>query len=161
KHCRQVVFNAGGGPIVGGETTALKATGRLRLRIVATPPGSVPPELELPLVVKDDGPLKIGRLDDNDLVLPDGNLHVSRCHRLVDEQDGVWMLQNRSAKNGAWINDKLLAENEIAALAAGDVIRVVEYVLRVEPDSPHEETDHSSESADPQADGSTRISRSA
>ncbi len=137
------------------------APGRLRLRIVATPPGSVPPELELPLVVKDDGPLKIGRLDDNDLVLPDENLHVSRCHCWVDAQDGVWLLQNRSVKNGAWINDKLLGDGEIATIAAGDVIRVVEYVLRVEPDPPHAETEHASELALPQADGLTRLSRSA
>jgi len=120
------------------------APGRLRLRIVATPPGMVPPKLELRLIVKDEGPIQVGRLADNDLVLPDDNLHVSRCHCLLDEQDGIWLLQNRSAKNGAWVNDKLLAEGEVIAIAAGDVIRVVDYLLHVEadlsPDPPERET---------------------
>ena len=124
-----------GGTPPGGSPFGGEPPERLLLRIVAAPPGQVPPKLELPLIVKDDGPITVGRLDDNDLVLPDDNLHVSRCHCWLDEQDGVWLLQNRSAKNGAWVNDKLLAEGEVATLAAGDVVRIVGYTLRLEADA--------------------------
>jgi type VI secretion system FHA domain protein len=128
----------------------------LRLRIVAAPAGMVPPKLDLPLVVKEDGPLTIGRLENNDLVLPDDNLHVSRCHCRVDEQDGMWLLQNRSAVNGAKVNERLLAENEVVAIKAGDTVRIVGYLLHVEEIAASEEKAARQEEGDSPPGGSTR-----
>jgi predicted component of type VI protein secretion system len=124
---------------LGDSGPADGSSARLRLRIVAAPAGMVPPKLDLPLLVKADGPLTVGRQENNDLVLPDDNLHVSRCHCRVDEQDGVWLLQNRSAVNGAKVNDRLLAENEIVAIKAGDAVRIVGYLLHVEEIAASEE----------------------
>src|SRR5262249_38106218 len=102
-----------------------------RMRLVAAPPGLALPHLELPLVA--GRVLTIGRAEDNDLLLPDPNGQVAHWHCRI-KNEGVWKLENCSARHGTQVNDRLLAEGEVVVLAAGDLVRIADYLLRVESD---------------------------
>ena len=69
---------------------------------------------------------RIGRTDDNDVVLPDDA--VSRSHCLVDVRDDTVELTDRSS-NGTWLNGE---RTRRAFLHDGDIVRIGPFHARVE-----------------------------
>ena len=69
---------------------------------------------------------RIGRTDDNDVVLPDDA--VSRSHCILDVREASIDLTDRSS-NGTWVNGKRVQRT---ALVEGDVVRMGPFFARVE-----------------------------
>ena len=98
------------------------------LRIAAGPPD----EGSIGRVVRLAGhAISIGRSEDNDLVLVDQSALIARRHCAIEPVDGGWRLAvfgvNGVTLNGAW-----LGAGESRPLAAGDALRIGDYVLAVE-----------------------------
>jgi len=55
--------------------------------------------------------IRIGKADDNDLVLNDP--HVSRYHARLIKQDGAWLLEDLSSTNGTYVNDTQISKKRI------------------------------------------------
>jgi hypothetical protein len=64
-------------------------------------------------------PVQIGRIADNDIVLPDPN--VSRVHARVERRDGAYYVTDLESTNGTWLNEQRVTS---APLAENDVIRL-------------------------------------
>jgi hypothetical protein len=63
--------------------------------------------------------VQIGRISDNDIVLPDPN--VSRVHARVELRDGSYIITDLESTNGTWVNEKRV---DSARLRENDVIRL-------------------------------------
>jgi hypothetical protein len=63
--------------------------------------------------------VQIGRISDNDIVLPDPN--VSRMHARVEKRDGSYLITDLESTNGTWVNEKRVGS---ARLSENDVIRL-------------------------------------
>lgn len=63
--------------------------------------------------------VQIGRISDNDIVLPDPN--VSRVHARVELRDGSYVVTDLESTNGTWVNEQRV---ETARLRENDVIRL-------------------------------------
>jgi transcriptional regulator with AAA-type ATPase domain/pSer/pThr/pTyr-binding forkhead associated (FHA) protein len=85
-------------------------------------------EGEAPLFVARlrQGRTRIGRVDDCDVVLPDDE--VSRSHCVIDQQDGGWVLVDRSS-NGTFRNGERVQR---CVLQDGDLLRVGPFTVRVD-----------------------------
>jgi hypothetical protein len=108
------------GEIPSGRGTA---EGRDGGRRHAKPTG--PPVLELldsgevsPHFTIESGSIQVGRVADNDIVLPDPN--VSRVHARVWHRDDAYFVTDLSSTNGTWVNEERISEAE---LKDDDVIR--------------------------------------
>jgi Protein of unknown function (DUF3662)/Inner membrane component of T3SS, cytoplasmic domain len=67
-----------------------------------------------------DGPsVQIGRIAENDIVLPDPN--VSRVHARVERRDSSYFITDLSSTNGTWVNEERIEEKQ---LDENDVIRL-------------------------------------
>lgn len=76
--------------------------------------------------------LTIGRGDENDLVLPDPERHVSKRHCVVEQRGDDYVLVDVST-NGTFLNGGAEPVGDIpAVLDTGDVIRMGHYEFRVE-----------------------------
>ncbi|HEY5526316.1 MAG TPA: DUF3662 and FHA domain-containing protein [Candidatus Anoxymicrobiaceae bacterium] len=64
-------------------------------------------------------PVQIGRIADNDIVLPDPN--VSRVHARVELLDGSYVVTDLESTNGTWLNEKRVSSSK---LNENDVIRL-------------------------------------
>jgi type VI secretion system FHA domain protein len=95
----------------------------------------------------------IGRLDQNDLVLPDPERIVSRTHARVDFREGSYFLTSLG-QNPIDLNGRPLGPGGTAELAPGDRLTIGGYciVADVQPDAP-------GESLPPQADALLNPSR--
>lgn len=62
---------------------------------------------------------QIGRITDNDIVLPDPN--VSRAHARVTRRGGSYIIVDLDSTNGMWVNEERVSESE---LDDNDVIRL-------------------------------------
>ncbi|MCW5746298.1 MAG: FHA domain-containing protein [Alphaproteobacteria bacterium] len=103
-------------------------TASLRLRVHKGPLTETPP----PPILLAGGPLSIGRRDDNGWVLPDATASVSRKHATVHERGGVWLVTDESA-NGTLHNGQLVGRGNTHPLANGDIIKIGDYEIIVEP----------------------------
>lgn len=56
-------------------------------------------------------PITIGRMSNNDVVLPDAN--VSRTHAELKQRDGGWILVDLGSTNGTTVNGKLATEHDL------------------------------------------------
>ncbi len=76
---------------------------------------------------------RIGRLDDNDWVLPDPKRYVSGHHAEVEHRGGEWYIRDLSS-NGTYVNDsrRPLGPGGRFRLSNGDTIRIGEYELSVD-----------------------------
>ena len=103
----------------------------------------------------------IGRATDNDWVLDDPDMVLSRRHCVIEVKDGAYYLTDTSA-NGVYINHdgQPLGRNNSVRLNHGDSVLIGDYQLSVQlsaaPDSPGaadlsllDSTDFFSESPDP------------
>ncbi len=74
----------------------------------------------------------IGRVQENDWVLPDQDRFVSSRHVVIDYQDGRYFLQDVSA-NGVYINnwEKPIDRDKPTELKDGDVIAIGNYEIEV------------------------------
>lgn len=82
--------------------------------------GDVSPTFEL-----GPGAVQIGRVSDNDIVLPDPN--VSRVHARLEPRDGSYLLTDMDSTNGTWVNEErvknaLLRENDVIRLGSTRLI---------------------------------------
>jgi hypothetical protein len=112
----------------GFDAPSLEATAVLfhlagpRAVVVVQAPGA--PEQR---VVVDGTPVRIGRADDNDLVLHDGR--VSRHHGLLSPGQGTLVYRDLDSANGSFLGATRVGE---VALGVGDVLRLGDSTLRVE-----------------------------
>ena len=72
-----------------------------------------------PAFVLEKDSVQIGRIGDNDIVLPDPN--VSRVHARVEKRDGAYRILDLESTNGTWVNERRVAD---AVLKDNDVIRL-------------------------------------
>ena len=63
--------------------------------------------------------VQIGRIADNDIVLPDPN--VSRVHARVEKRDGAYQITYLESTNGTWVNERRVSS---VKLKENDVIRL-------------------------------------
>jgi FhaA, N-terminal domain/FHA domain len=69
------------------------------------------PEGEVARLPVDHFPFAIGRMEGNDLVLPDP--HVSRNHAQIEQHNGHYRLRDLSSRNGTHLNGQPIAEAEL------------------------------------------------
>lgn len=72
-----------------------------------------------PIFDLDKHAVQIGRIADNDIVLPDPN--VSRVHVRVERRDSSYFITDLSSTNGTWVNEQRV---EARQLEENDVIRL-------------------------------------
>src|SRR3982750_1739064 len=89
---------------------------------------------EFPLADRD---LRVGRGEQNDVVLPDPEKAVSRFHAELRYENGTYVLVDANSPNGIWTNGQREAEIE---LRPGVKALVGSYTLRVENAVPPTET---------------------
>ncbi|MDB5976917.1 MAG: hypothetical protein JWR07_3677, partial [Nevskia sp.] len=73
----------------------------------------------------------LGRGDDNTLVLPDPERHVSRRHASVACVRGEFVLRDTGSLSPVYLNDQPIGNGNEARLRHADVIRVGDYTLKV------------------------------
>jgi two-component system, cell cycle response regulator len=75
-----------------------------------------------------DGTKRLGRLNDNDIVLEDGP--VSRHHAVVERNPAglCWVLRDLNSKNGTWLNDAPLQGE--APLRHGDRLKIGSIIVK-------------------------------
>ncbi|MDR2969346.1 MAG: FHA domain-containing protein [Tannerellaceae bacterium] len=57
--------------------------------------------------------IRIGKADDNDVVLDDP--HVSRYHAHLIRQEGAWLLEDLSSTNGTYVNELQISKKRIVS----------------------------------------------
>jgi pilus assembly protein CpaF len=87
----------------------------------------------------DGSEIRIGRLDDNEIVLPRGN--VSKRHARVTLEDGRYVLRDLGSTNGTYVNGRRISIPTV--IATGDKLYIGDFILalRDEPDSEEREFD--------------------
>jgi Protein of unknown function (DUF3662)/FHA domain len=85
----------------------------------------------IPLV---DRPMRVGRADDNDLVLPDAG--VSRRHARLEPDDTGrgWRVVDLQSTNGTWVNGCRVKQ---AVISPGDELAFAGLTFRVRPHDQH------------------------
>ena len=80
----------------------------------------------------DHDPLTIGRATDNDWVLPDPEMVLSRRHCIIERRDDTYLLTDTSV-NGVFINhsEERVGKNNSAVLNDGDTLALGQYVIQV------------------------------
>jgi predicted component of type VI protein secretion system len=82
----------------------------------------------------DEGELAIGRDPSADWTIPDPDMAVSRLHCVIARRDGRLTLRDTSA-NGVFLGARRdrLPRGEIAAIEAGETLRLGDFLIVVEP----------------------------
>jgi pSer/pThr/pTyr-binding forkhead associated (FHA) protein len=97
-------------------------------------PRLVRKQLEVPLLLKEEGPLLVGR-DENMVNLVISDSYISRTHAAIFKEGGRFFLQDLNSKNGTYLNGKKLDSGQISdrPLQNGDRIgfNVVEFIFVV------------------------------
>ena len=75
----------------------------------------------------------IGRASANDLTLPDEKRIVSSQHAEIRQENGTYQLVDLGSKNFTYLRNTRLPANEPHALQAGDVFRMGDFEVQVEP----------------------------
>ena len=73
----------------------------------------------------------IGRADGNALVLHDPTRTISRTHASIICRDGDYSIRNLGTATPVYINGQPLGNGRVAAIAAGDEIRIGSYTMKV------------------------------
>ena len=86
-------------------------------------------EVHFPDGTRQDFPLgpgrtRIGRKRDNDIVLPDSLMHVSRYHAVIIAEQGGFCLVDNDSLNGTRINGRLARSQQKILLREGDTIEI-------------------------------------
>ena len=71
-------------------------------------------------------PVRIGRDESSELRLDARG--VSRCHAVIERENGSWFVEDVQSTNGTYVNGRL---TEYAALKAGDLIKIGPYQLMI------------------------------
>lgn len=82
----------------------------------------------------ENGPITIGRSQQNSLSLADPNL--SRAHCEIVREEGGWVLRDRGSRQGTYLNERRI---EAAPVAAGDRIAIGDVRLEIEAMDPGED----------------------
>ncbi|MHB8420804.1 MAG: ATPase, T2SS/T4P/T4SS family [Myxococcales bacterium] len=91
----------------------------------------------------------IGRVDDNDIVLPKGN--VSKQHTKLVLRDGRIVIVDLKSTNGTFVNGKRIAGPQV--VKAQDKIAIGDFVLAAEPAGVSESEEEAPAAEEPEADG--------
>jgi hypothetical protein len=109
-----------------GEVPRAQGSEKARQGERRRPKPTGPPVLELldsgevsPLFTLESESIRLGRVADNDIVLPDPN--VSRVHARLWCRDDAYFVTDLSSTNGTWVNEERISEAE---LQDEDVIRL-------------------------------------
>ena len=94
--------------------------------------------------VPETGGVKIGRSDENNVVIPDEG--VSRFHAELIYQNGSLWLQDAGSRNGVFVNGNRVVAHQ--ALKVGDSIAIADHNFAVKWDEPEDEQGESAESAE-------------
>jgi len=73
--------------------------------------------------------ITIGRVDENDICLPKGN--ISKKHTKIVVKDGKIIVLDMKSTNGTYVNGKKLAGPQV--VTAEDKIYIGDFILNVEP----------------------------
>lgn len=76
----------------------------------------------------------IGRAEDNTLVLPDPDKHISRLHATVNYRRGQYHICNHGSATPVILNGRALEKDQSEVIAPGDEIRIGGYTLQVMAD---------------------------
>lgn len=82
------------------------------------------------------GVLTIGRRDDNDLVLPDPDRHISSQHCVIEQRGNDYFITDNSTNGTVLNHNQTLTRGQAMPLNPGDVITLGQYELRVQIDDP-------------------------
>src|SRR3989442_719697 len=74
------------------------------------------------------GTSRIGRGEGNEIIILDASL--SRTHATVEPEGAQWFVDDRTSKNGTWLNGVRIAARTL--LSDGDELRCGDVVFRVE-----------------------------
>lgn len=121
-----------------GEVTSkikLKANyGPISVQEALREPRLVRKQLEVPLLLKEEGPLLVGR-DESMVNLVISDSYISRTHAAIFKEAGRFYLQDLNSKNGTYLNGKKLESGQIAdrPLENGDRIgfNIIEFIFVV------------------------------
>ena len=82
-----------------------------------------------------DGPMRIGRSPENEIVLEDTNKGVSRMHAEIRHEDGRYIILDLNSQNGVWIRDRRV---QVEPLPVDEPVTVGPYrlVLLATPPAP-------------------------
>src|SRR3954468_19645532 len=73
--------------------------------------------------------ITIGRIDENDICLPKGN--ISKKHTKIVVKDGKVIVLDLKSTNGTYVNGKKLAGPQV--ISATDKVYIGDFILNVEP----------------------------
>ncbi|HTF57178.1 MAG TPA: FHA domain-containing protein, partial [Planctomycetota bacterium] len=74
----------------------------------------------------------VGRVQGNDVVLPDPDKRISGRHARLEKRDGAWTLTDVGSTNGTYLNDKKIETKKPHGLKSGDKISMGLFSLRVQ-----------------------------
>ncbi len=74
--------------------------------------------------------IKIGRDDDNDIVIKDDPL-VSRRHALIEQSGNEYYIQDKDSTNGTFVNNNPVPRGKKVQLSQGDVVMVGKTKLQI------------------------------
>jgi predicted component of type VI protein secretion system len=74
----------------------------------------------------------VGRIQGNDVVLPDPDKRISGRHARLEKRDGAWTLTDVGSTNGTYLNDKKVEAKKPHGLKSGDKISMGLFSLRVQ-----------------------------
>ncbi len=74
--------------------------------------------------------IKIGRDEDNDIVIKDDPL-VSRRHAIIEQELENYYIYDKDSTNGTYVNNNPIPKNKKVFLNSGDVIRVGNTLLNI------------------------------
>ena len=78
--------------------------------------------------------LRIGRADDNELVLKSGKVAVSRQHARIERvENGMYRVMDLGSTNGTYLGDERLNPNQWVMWSPGTAVRIGDYWLQIEP----------------------------
>src|SRR3954467_7328199 len=77
----------------------------------------------------DSEEITIGRIDENDICLPKGN--ISKKHTKIVVKDGKIIVLDLKSTNGTYVNGKKLAGPQV--IQPSDAVYIGDFILNVEP----------------------------
>ncbi|MBL7977486.1 MAG: FHA domain-containing protein [Bacteroidetes Order II. Incertae sedis bacterium] len=100
----------------------------------------------------DEGPVTIGRLPENKVVLPDRELIVGRHHAVIYLEEAFAWIVDESSKNFTFLNGEKLEHGKKYQLRDQDHLEIGKYQLRLLDLTPKDEPDRT-----PEAEGQTAV----
>ena len=64
--------------------------------------------------------VKIGRVADNDIVVPASYVAVSKRHAKITQVDGAYYIEDLNSTNGTFVNDERLKPHEVKTIERGE-----------------------------------------